>query len=135
MSWCIFLLAYPIRDSLGFLNFSGYFLSHVREFFDYNLLKYFLICFFFSSSSVLCLVTQLCPTLCDPMDCSLLGFSVHGVSPGKNTGVDCHTLLQGIFPTQESNPGLLHCRRILYHLSHQGRSFFFWDPYNSNVCV
>ena len=32
-----------------------------------------------------------------------------------------HILLQGIFPTQGSNPGLLHCRRILYHLSHQGR--------------
>ena len=40
-------------------------------------------------------------------------------SPGKNTGVGCHTLLQGIFPTQESNPGLSHCRQILYHLSHQ----------------
>ena len=41
-------------------------------------------------------------------------------SPGKNTGVGCHSLLQGIFPTQGSNPGLLHCRHILYHLSHQG---------------
>ena len=41
-------------------------------------------------------------------------------SPGKNTGVGCHSLLQGIFPTQGWNPGLLHCRRILYHLSHQG---------------
>ena len=51
---------------------------------------------------------QLCPTLCDLMDCSLPGFSVCGDSPGKNTGVDCHTLLQGIFPTQGSNPCLLH---------------------------
>ena len=41
-------------------------------------------------------------------------------SPGKNTGVGCHVLLQGIFPTQGSNPGLLQCRWILYHLSHQG---------------
>ena len=41
-------------------------------------------------------------------------------SPGKNTGVGCHSLLQGIFPTQGSNLGLLHCRQILYHLSHQG---------------
>ena len=41
-------------------------------------------------------------------------------SPGKNTGVDCHSLLQGMFPTQGLNPGLLHCRRILYCLSHQG---------------
>jgi len=41
-------------------------------------------------------------------------------SPGKNTGVGCHALLQGIFATQGYNPGLPHCRRILYHLSHQG---------------
>ena len=39
---------------------------------------------------------------------------------GKNTGVSRHSLLQGIFPTQESNPGLLHCRQILYPLSHEG---------------
>ena len=41
-------------------------------------------------------------------------------SPGKNTGVSCHSLIQGIFPTQESNPGLPHWRWILYHLSHEG---------------
>ena len=41
-------------------------------------------------------------------------------SLGKDTGVGCHALLQGIFPTQGLNPGLPHCRRILYHLSHQG---------------
>ena len=45
-----------------------------------------------------CLVTQSCPTLCDPMNCSLPGSSVHKDSPGKNTGVGCHALLQGIFP-------------------------------------
>ena len=62
-------------------------------------------------------VAQLCPTLCNPMDCSLLGSSIHG----KNTGVGCHFLLQ-IFPTQGLNPDLLHCRQqMLYHLSHQGR--------------
>ena len=48
------------------------------------------------------------------------GSAVHGDSPGKNTGVGCHALLQGIFPTQGSNPGLLHYRWILYCLSHQG---------------
>ena len=69
---------------------------------------------------VLYLVVQLCLTLCDPRDYSLPGSSVHGDSPGKNTGVGCHALLQGIFPTQGSNPGLLHWRWILYHLSHQG---------------
>ena len=40
--------------------------------------------------------------------------------PGKSTGVDCHLLLQGIFQTQGLNLGLLHCRQILYQLSHQG---------------
>ena len=75
-----------------------------------------------TSTSVLCLVTQLCPTLCDPMDCSLLGLFVHRDFPGKYTGVGCHALLQGIFPTQESNPGLPYCRQILYYLSHQQRS-------------
>ena len=58
-------------------------------------------------------------TLCDTMDCSLPGSSVHGDSPDKNTGVGSHSLLWGIFPTQGSNPTLLHCRQILYHLSHQ----------------
>ena len=40
--------------------------------------------------------------------------------PGTNTGVCCQFLLQGIFPTQGSKPGLLHCRQILYRVSHQG---------------
>ena len=75
-------------------------------------------CFFF-----LCLVAQSCLTLDDPMDCSLPGSSVHGDSPRKSTGVGCHALLQGIFPTQGSNPGLLHCRWILYCLSHPGSPF------------
>ena len=38
----------------------------------------------------------------------------------KNTGVGCHALLKGLFHTQQLNPGLLHCKYILYHLSHQG---------------
>ena len=64
-----------------------------------------------------------CPTLCNPIDCSLTDSSVRGDSPGKNTGVGCHALLQGIFLTQESIGGggfLLHCRQILYQLSYQG---------------
>ena len=68
--------------------------------------------------TVLCLVAQSCLTLCDAMDHSPPGSSVHGDSPGKNTEVSCHALLQGIFPTQASNPGLLYCRQILYHLNH-----------------
>ena len=66
------------------------------------------------------MVAQLCATLCDPMDCSLPGSSVHGDYPGKNTGVGCYFLLQEIFPTQELNLNPLHLRQILYHLSHQG---------------
>ena len=68
--------------------------------------------------AVQCLVTQSCPTLW-PMSYSPPGFSVHRDSLGKNTGVGCHALLLGIFPTQGLNPGLPYCRRILYHLSHQ----------------
>ena len=70
------------------------------------------------------LVTQSCLTLCNPTDCSLPGSSVHGSSPGKNTGVSSHALLQGIFLTQGSNLGILHCRHILYHLSHQEGPIF-----------
>ena len=51
---------------------------------------------------------QSCLTFCDPMDCSPPDSSVHGNSPGRNTGVGCHALLQGIFPTQGLNSCLLH---------------------------
>ena len=63
------------------------------------------------------LVARLCPALCDPMPTKPL---CSWNSPGKNTGVGCCFLLQGIFLTQGSNLGLLHCRQILYHLSHYG---------------
>ena len=75
-----------------------------------------------------CLVTQSCQILCDSTDCSPPGCSWN--SPGKNTAVGCHFLLQGIFPIQGSNSGLLHCRQILYHWSHQ------ISPYNKhNKCL
>ena len=54
------------------------------------------------------------------MDCSPPGSSVPGDSPGKNTGVGCHLLLQGIFPTQGLNPHLLHWQVDSLPLSHQG---------------
>ena len=80
--------------------------------------------------AVLCLVTQSCPILCDPMDCNQPCSSIRGDSPDKNTGVGSHALLQGIFPTQGSNPGLPHCRQILYHLSHQGSPWILeWIAY------
>ena len=64
-------------------------------------------------------VAQSCLTLCSPRlkPARLL---CPWDSPGKNTGVGCHPLLQGIFLTQGSNPSLLHCRQILSCLSHQG---------------
>ena len=98
-------------------------------------------------------VAQSCPTLSDPMDCSLPGSSIMGFSrqeywsgvplpslesrsvvfnslqlyglynpwnyPGQNTGVGSCSLIQGIFPTQGLNPGLLHSRQILYQLNYQ----------------
>ena len=127
-------------------------------------------------------VAQSCPTLHDPMDCSLPGSSIHGIfqarvlewdviafsnremrnpqlsgiqeneseshsvlsdswwphglyspwnSPGQNTGIGNHSLLQGIFPTQGSNPGLAHCRWILYQLSHKGSpTILEWVAYS-----
>ena len=74
----------------------------------------------YMQSLYVCSVAQSCLTLCDPIDFNSPGSTVHGDSPVKNTGVGCHALLQGIFPNQGSNPGLPHCRLILYHLSHLG---------------
>ena len=64
-------------------------------------------------------VAQLCLALCNPMNYnSAPGFSVHGILQARI--LVCHSLLQGIFPTQRWNRGVLHCRPILYHLNHQG---------------
>ena len=52
----------------------------------------------------MCVCTQLIPILCHPMDCSPPGSSVHGDSPGKNTGEGCRALLQGIFPNPQIEP-------------------------------
>ena len=83
--------------------------------------------FFLCSESVLspsvdllccCLVAKLCLILCDQRVCSLPGSSVHGIFPGKYTEMSSHFLLQGIFPTEGSNPRFLYllcCRWILYH--------------------
>ena len=80
------------------------------------------------------LLTQLCLTL-----------QLHGLeltrllcpweSPGKNTGVGCHFLLQGIFWTQGSNPGLPHSRQTLYHLTHQGIPIYTSLPYREIYIV
>ena len=78
------------------------------------------------------------------MDYSPSGSSVHGDSPGKNTGVGCHTLLQGIFPTQGLNSGLLgllHGRWVLYPLAPPGKStaslqpVYTQPPFIANECL
>ena len=58
---------------------------------------------------------SVCLTLCDPID-----YTVHGIHSRKNIGAGSLPLLQGVFPTQGLNPGLPHCRRVLYQMSHKG---------------
>ena len=71
-------------------------------------------CFFDLLSLVKVLVSQLCPTLCNPWTVVCQAPCLWD-SPGKNTGEGCHFLFPGIYSTQGLNPGLLHCRWILYH--------------------
>ena len=68
----------------------------------------------------MCVHAQSCLALCDPVDYSQPGSSVHGSFPDKNIGVGCYFFLQGISLTQGLNPCLLHCRWILYLVIHQG---------------
>ena len=83
------------------------------------------------------LVAQSCLTLCDLMDCSPPGSSIHGDSSGKNTEVGCHAFLQRIFPTQGSNVGLLCWQAdslpgiLRQILSHQGSPIY--EELRSNV--
>ena len=62
---------------------------------------------YYSIYVCVCLDAQSCPILCDPVVCNLPGSFVHGIFPDKNSGVGCHFLLQGIFPTQGLNLHLL----------------------------
>ena len=64
------------------------------------------------AEDLICFVVQSCPSLRNPRDCSPPVSSVYADSPDKNTGVGCHALLQGIFPTQGLNLGLLHANRF-----------------------
>ena len=74
-------------------------------------------------------VAQLCLTLCDPVDYTVHEFSRPEYWSEDSPG-DLLSLLQGIFPTQGSNPGLLHCRWILYQLNHKGSPRILeWVPY------
>ena len=70
------------------------------------------------------LVTHTCPSLVQLYGLQPTRLLHPWDFPGKSTGVGCHCLLQRIFPTQGSNPGLPHCRQSLYHLIHQGSPRF-----------
>ena len=74
----------------------------------------------FPSLESCCLVAKSYPTLCDPMDCSLPGSSLCGISQARINGVGCYFLLQRIFPTQGLNPSLLHWQADSLPLSHSG---------------
>ena len=71
------------------------------------------------------LADSLSPTLCDPMDCSLSGSSIHGLFQARVLEWIAISFSRGIFPTQGSNLGLPHCRQTLYCLSHQGSRLSF----------
>ena len=73
-----------------------------------GLSHFYLLSLRYCGLAVLCLLAQSCPTLCNPVDCSPPGSSLHGDSPGQNTGVGSRSLLQGISPTQGSNLGYRH---------------------------
>ena len=98
---------------------------------DNNFLKCFSKCFCFITEIHACMyrynwqneseVAQSCPTLFEPMDCSLPGSSVHGIFQARVLEWVAISFSRGISPTQESNLCLLHCGQMLYHLSHQGR--------------
>ena len=113
--------------------------------FSFPVLSIFIICFFFLfgiyniytlffHSCLHRCFSFVCVRVC--VSCSVMSDSLQSHElyparllcpwdfPGKNTGVGCHALLQGIFPTQGSNLGLLYCRQTLYCLSHQGSLCF-----------
>ena len=79
------------------------------------------------------LVAQSCPTLCNPIGLQSARLLSPQNSPGKNTRVGYHSILQGIFAIQGSNLDILHCRQILYHLSHQ-RSLWTVKGMTQSIC-
>ena len=74
---------------------------------------------------VLCLVTQSCLTLRDPVDCSPPGSSVHGDSPGKNTGVGCHTQLQLGYDRSQQQQRYLSFEQVIHRIT-----FLMWSFYH-----
>ena len=87
----------------------------------HSLLQFFTTSSTWEAQSTICVLSRsVVSNSLQPMDCNTPGPSAHGDSPGKNARDGCHALLQRIFPTQGSSPGLLHYKQILYRLSHQG---------------
>ena len=80
-------------------------------------------------------VTQSCLTLCNPMDCSLPSSSVQGILQARILESVDTAFSRGIFLTQGSNLGLLHCRQILYHLRHPENTVFFLNRETSRLCL
>ena len=78
------------------------------------------------------LVAQLHPTLCDPMDCSLPGSSVHRISHARTLEWVAYSFSSGIFLTQESKWGLLHCRWILYQQL-SGKPLSYWVTHKIHI--
>ena len=76
-------------------------------------------------------IAQSCPTLCDAMDCSPTGSSVHGILQARILRWVAMPFSRGIFQIQESNRGLLHYKQILYHLSHQGGPYAWFHPHKT----
>ena len=120
----VFRLEFILFGTLGFLGLGGYFLPHFREVFNYYLFKYFLMPFLFvfffwdiydsnvgifnivlevsAAAAAAAKSLQSCLTLCDPIDGNPLGLLRPWDSPSKNTGVDCHFLLQCMKVKSES---------------------------------
>ena len=88
----------------------------------------------FSCAGILVLVPQSCLTLCDPINCSPLGFSVHGILQARILEWIAMPSLQGIFPTQGLNPSLLHCRWTL-PFEPQGKAISWQKSLRVNVSI
>ena len=104
-------------------------LYHLNYFNIYSFLSFLILwlSWYLGSLVLLLEITFISVTICESESHSVVSNSLrpHGLyspwnSPGQNTGVGSLSLLQGIFPTQGLNQHLLHCRQILYHMSHQG---------------
>ena len=78
-------------------------------------------------------VAQSCPTLCDPVDCSLPGSSIHGILQARILEWVAISFSRGMFPTQGSNPGLLHCRQISYRLNYKGSPYIEYIMWNARL--